>query len=201
MSSGIKKGSVTELSFGDGARDWTDNRLLTWKAPEWFLMMWAELQGRGNVEPDKTCISLWAGSSSQVLASSQKIIHFLTWEGSDFLFKGSCKAPQVKPGKETEHVTISKVLPQQLPGRILKATPWEQAGLHLWLSFYRWWNWGLEKTRTRGQRSSGKGRSRSWFPHNCPVIFTPQHIISGQIDFSQNRVDSIPVCIYTYLSI
>lgn len=197
MSSGIKKGSVTELSFGDGARDWTDNHFLTWKAPEWFLMMWAELQDRGNVEPDKTCISLWAGGSSRVLASSQKIIHFLTWDGSDFLFKGTSG----QTGEETEHVTISKVLPQQLPDRILKATPWESAGLHLWLSFYRRWNWGIEKTRTRGQRSSGKGRSWSWFPHNCPIIFTPEHIISGQIDFSQNRFDSIPVWIYTCLSI
>lgn len=44
-----------------------------------------------------------------------------------------------------------------------------------------------------------KGRNRSWLPRNCSIIFAPQHIISGQIDFSQNRVDNIPVWIYMHI--
>ena len=50
-----KNGLLLSLAL-EMVQEIEQNHLLTWKAPEWFLIIQAELQGRGNVKPDKTCI-------------------------------------------------------------------------------------------------------------------------------------------------
>lgn len=120
------------------------------------------------------------------------------WDGSDFLFKGSCKTPQAKPKEETQHVTISKVLPQQLPCSILEATLWEQAGLRLWFLLYRRWNWGLEKTRTQGRRRSGKVGADHGFPITTPLSPHQSTLYLAKWTFHKTRLAWAP-CEYIHI--
>lgn len=49
--------------------------------------------------------------SSQAHTSSKRIIHFSTWDGTDFLFKGSCKLPRSNSGRKQSMSQFSRCFP------------------------------------------------------------------------------------------
>ena len=51
----------------------------------------------------------------------------------------------------------------------------------------------IRKDKDTGPEKEWKGGSRSWLPHNYSVISAPEHVIPGQMDFSQNKAGMGPM--------